>query len=1497
MKANSWGALKPKVKSMEYTILKPRKALNKAFLKVKPSRVDIERFKVNMMGFLDGINEGESEEFHKNLLTDFLKKTYYDEKHFINTKGRNDLVIHIGKDARSSVGVIIETKNPTNKNEMLRIDHINTKALQELLLYYLRERITNKNLEIRQLIATNFHEWFIFDAQVFEKLFAQNKELVGLFQDFEEGRLGGIKTEYFYKEIAARFIKFAGNDLSFTHINLVEYGGILRGTQKGKDAKLIPLFKGFSPEHLLKLPFSNDSNTLDRRFYSELLHIIGLTERKEKGKKLIERKQEGDRDAGSLIENAVVQLDSLDKVSRLENPRQYGASHEERIFSVALELAITWINRVLFLKLLEAQLISCHKGDRSYAFLNSGKVGTYDGLNSLFFQVLARTSDERSAEMQEIFGKVPYLNSSLFEPTGIEHDCLFISQIEDQSLSIHTSTVLKDANGKKRTGDKDALEYLFEFLDAYDFTSEGAEDIQEDNKALINASVLGLIFEKINGYKDGSFFTPGFITMYMCRDSIRRTVLQKFNETKRWGCETIDQLYDRIDDKAEANEIINSLKLCDPAVGSGHFLVSALNEIIALKSDLKILLDRDGKTLRDYQVEIVNDELIVMDDDGGLFEYNPKSVESQRIQEALFHEKQTIIENCLFGVDINPNSVKICRLRLWIELLKNAYYKNESELETLPNIDINIKRGNSLISRFALDADLKQALKKSKWNISSYRLAVMSYRNARSKEEKRGLEKLIDDIKSGFEAEIYSNDKRIVKLKKLRGESFKLTNQIEMFELSKREKSARNKSIKKLTIDIAKLDAEIEEIKTNKIYEDAFEWRFEFPEVLDDKGDFIGFDCIIGNPPYIRQEEFKEIKSYLKQNYTTFTGTADLYVYFIELGMRCLGKGGTFNFITPNKWMRVAYGKLLRNFIKEHQINSILDFGDLPVFEEATTYPCILSIDKSAPKMAFRSANITTLNYPEGLPAYIEETKMKLPCENLLEEGWQLEKPKVFAFMKKLHASGTPLSEYVEGRFYRGITTGCNEAFVIDSETRSRLISEDPKSEEIIKPYLRGRDVKRWYSASADLWLIFPRRGIAINSYPAVKKYLSVYKNRLMPGVKGGRKAGSYEWYEIQDNIAYWQEFQKPKIVSTKISIRPTFALDLEGCYLGNTSYLCPVSTGSGNYILGLLNSMLFFAYAKKVFVEKQNGWFEVQPEKLGLFPIPSATLAQQFEIVTMVERILALKQDNPDTDVSELEAEINQLVYKLYDLTPDEIAIVEASAPVPKKTKPLLKEKVLPELKKLGNYFSYDDVKAHLAKIAEAKVPASTLKNYLSKFVEDGVLFDAGKGWYSNLSESLELSAELLHEITKLLSKQFPLLDVSCWSTEQINPFMHHLLARYVTFVYTSLDAVEIVGDALRDAGYSVLVNPVAAEIEKSYTKIENPVVVRPSVTKEPTAVSGVAPPEKLLVDLLFENNKLSIMEPSEAAEVVKKAVQAGRVNMAALQSYAKRRRVSVDL
>ncbi len=1259
----------------------PQQALNKAFLKVKPNRLDIERFKVNLVQLLDGINETASEEFHKNLVIDFLKKTYYDPSFFINTKENIDLAIHNGNKPESPVGVLIEAKKPTNKLEMVTKERLNAKALQELVLYYLRERISYNNLEIKHLAITNINEWFLFDAQTFDRLFAQNKGLVQQFKEFEKGRLAETKTDFFYKQIAEPFIASIVEEIEFTYFNLQQYRKFL--TDESDVRELIALFKLLSPEHLLKLPFANDSNSLDKRFYSELLHIIGLTETKEGGKKLIERNQEGKRHSGTLIEDTIIQLDSLDKMSRLDKPTQYGATHQERLFQVALELAITWVNRILFLKLLEAQLITYHKSDKqnaatSFAFLNTQKIKTYDDLNSLFFQVLARTHADRNEDVKKAFEKVPYLNSSLFEPTEMEQVTLFISNLkDDKAIPVYPQTVLKDTQGKRQTGTMPTLHYLFAFLDAYDFGAEGGIDIQEENKSLINASVLGLIFEKINGYKDGSFFTPGFITMYMCRETIRKAVVQKLNEAKGWNCQTFDELKEDVQEEIRsgnrkevrkvANEIISSIKIVDPAVGSGHFLVSALNELIAIKSELKILVDANLEPISSHTIEVVNDELVVTNLDGALFEYNPYDKESQRIQETLFHEKQRIIENCLFGVDLNPNSVKICRLRLWIELLKNAYYKTNAlnqgtrELETLPNIDINIKCGNSLVSRFALDTDLTQALRKGKkWTIEAYKIAIDTYRNAENKEQKREMERLIADIKSDFRSEISRSDPKMKRKAQLAGELYNLTMQQDLFEESPKDKKLRLAKIEKVEATLNKLEDEIEEIKTNKIYDNAFEWRFEFPDVLNDDGDFVGFDVVIGNPPYIRQEEFSELKPYLLDTFQKAgTGTADLCVYFVELAVNVLKDEGEFAFIIPNKWMRAGYGKKLREFVAKYKIHQLIDFGDLPVFEEATTYPSIIQLKKSNSENVFKACNVTSLQFDNGLKNYLNENQILVNVDELSPEGWTLSDTKIQALLSKLKRKGKPLGEYVNGKIFRGVLTGLNEAFVIDKETRDRLIAEDAKSEEVIKPFLAGRDIKRYQTPIADKYLIFTRRGVDIERYPAIYKYLFQFKERLEPKPKNfigewrGRKSGSYKWFEIQDAVDYYDEFEKPKVMLPDISLKCEALIDeSEGLYSVNTAYIIPELTRSD---LGILNSKLTLFFYSNLSQTIRGGYFRFIRQYLIQIPMIQTNILEGY-----VEQIIELKKQNPAADTTDLESQIDQLVYQLYELTEEEIKIVE---------------------------------------------------------------------------------------------------------------------------------------------------------------------------------------------------------------------------------------------
>lgn len=1230
-------------------LLSPRKALNVAFLRVKPLRDNIETFKENLIKLLDQINVAESEEFHKNIVSKFLDTTYYSPNHYLNTKGRNDLVIHNGKEAKSSVGVIIEAKSPTNKAEFPKVNQLNSKALQEIVLYYLRERITHKNLEIKHLIITNIYEWFIFDATIFEKNFAQNKSFVKQFTDFEEGRLSGKKTDFFYKEIAEPFIETLKNELIFTHFDLREYEKPLRNIDKNDDKTLIALYKVLSPEHLLKLPFANDSNSLDKAFYAELLHIIGLTETKIGGKKLIDRPAISERNSGAILENTIVQLDSLDKIARLEKPQSFGDTMSERLFNVGLELTITWINRILFLKLLEAQLVAYHRNNPAYSFLNLSKICDFDSLNSLFFSVLARKPADRHPDVQEAFKFVPYLNSSLFEVSDIEDRTIVVSNLQDdKTLPILASTVLTDNKGKKRTGRLNTLEYLFAFLEAYDFASEGSEDIQEDNKRLINASVLGLIFEKINGYKDGSFFTPGFITMYMCRETIRRAVLQKFNlhhhpAEQQPKYKNLDEVYDAIGQdfsKKEANEIINSLKICDPAVGSGHFLVSALNEIIAIKSELKILLDREGKTLRDYVVKVVNDELIVTDDDNKLFEYHFQNQESQRVQETLFHEKQTIIENCLFGVDINPNSVKICRLRLWIELLKNAYYvkgeketgeknanKNSSfppvslspQLETLPNIDINIKCGNSLISRFGLATDMKQALQKTKWNIDTYKNAVDTYRNAKSKDEKREMERLIKDIKSDFSTEINKNDVLIKDFNKKNNELYTLVNQVSLFETDT-EKIQKDLKISRLEKEIEQINAKIEDIKSNKIYENAFEWRFEFPEVLNNDGDFVGFDVVIGNPPYLGIEDISvDYRRFYEKLFVTATGRFDLYSLFIERAMQIKSPKSILTYIIPGKFLNNKQFALARRiFCENHGVNVIKI--DEKVFDEAQVDSVII---ENYPDL---KGKYNALKLSSQTSEFLSETDL----QNILMDKEVIFRLEVDSQIDEL--IGKIENDILRVKEIADVKDGIVAGVVKD------ILYVDSKLDEDCKKLYFGKHLSRYNLSDTNIW---------VNYKPV--EMMEEEVNR-----KGGKRTGLW----MRDE----RIFNRDKILSRFVAKEIIATYDDENRYYEHTLHSTHITDKrfKTKYILALFNSQLLKFYYRKTNSQGGDIFPQVRISSVENLPIKLASEEVQNKFIEKVNQIIKLKQTDNQTDTTILERQIDKMVYELYDLTEEEIGVIE---------------------------------------------------------------------------------------------------------------------------------------------------------------------------------------------------------------------------------------------
>jgi hypothetical protein len=471
------------------------------------------------------------------------------------------------------------------------------------------------------------------------------------------------------------------------------------------------------------------------------------------------------------------------------------------------------------------------------------------------------------------------------------------------------------------------------------------------------------------------------------------------------------------------------------------------------------------------------------------------------------------------------------------------------------------------------------------------------------------------------------------------------------------------------------LEAEKAAVEANRIYEGAFEWRFEFPEVLDENGNYQGFDVVIGNPPYIRQEELGDFKLYLQKHFQTYAGTADLFVYFIERGIQLLKSNGDFIYIVPNKWMRAGYGKALRSWLKNLQIRQLIDFGDLPVFEEATTYPLILDITKVHLQIPSKAALMTSLKFDNSLEKTISEKAFNINVSELKDEGWSLSKPAKNNLLEKIKSVSVPLDKYVNGRIYRGVLTGLNEAFVIDEATKNRLITQDPKSNNIIKPFLAGRDIKRYQQPKVRNYILFIpwhfplHEDISIKgasklaeeefekNYPAVFNYLKGYKslhesrNKTETGIR-------YEWYALQRCAAsYYQEFDCPKIVVPAIVQRASYAYDKEKYYGNDKTTIIPTED---MYLLGILNSKVVDFFFKQIGATKQGGFYEYKPVYLSQLPIAKTSTEVKSLIEGKVILILEAKKANSNADTSVLEKEIDQLVYELYGLTEEEIAIVE---------------------------------------------------------------------------------------------------------------------------------------------------------------------------------------------------------------------------------------------
>lgn len=1220
---------------------------------------------------------------------------------------RNPNIDLVLKHQDGSFGALWEVKQPSNKAEMMSMETPNTKALHELVAYYLRAR-DQKQVQIHHLLATDTRKVFLISEAAFDRWIPQS---------IRKGVTSWDENDYTtgqaYKRIK-EVLSTHEDPLQVVEIDLLEsafqtaMAAFKDGTSTDEDQlKVTTVYKLLSPAHLLLQQIANDGNILNKPFYEELLYLMGLEERKEKNIVTIGRCAPERRQFGSLLESTLEAFSSKLNLETVREtvldrylPQGIDKNHHEAREHLAMALVLLWINRILFLKLLEGQLIAFHPDELdAYRFLRYDKetVFDFDDLETLFLSIMAVAHEDRNPRLQTSrYQRLPYLNSALFEHTEIEKATITIGSLPDRIS-------LPRMKGSKIQLDPEPhcfVEYLLLFLEAHNFGAGSAAPTRKEDQPIITPAVLGLVFEKINGYRDGSVYTPGWVTEYICRTTLRHAMVTQFNEMFGWNAQSFSELQTEVraylhntpkpQAYKELNNAVNTLRVLDPAVGSGHFLVSALNELLLAKYELGILCEceprkesegeigqRDYTRLLKADLAVENDELIIRNEHTEPHRYLAKHRPSvQIIQQTLFHEKQDLIENCLFGVDLNANSVEICRLRLWIELLKHAYYKTTDHgdrLETLPNIDINIKAGDSLVERILLpdnpgfkgnkDVGVANFLRK---NLQDYRFSVMAYKGSKNKVQKAEAAIALTRIRNESRTLNPIEDKVYQAMKKAEEHGANIMNQAKFDGQS--EEAVRSLTVAKERFE--KADEAWQ--KQRKLYGRALEYAFEFPEVLDEDGAFLGFHAVIGNPPYIQIQSLQpEGRKAIYQRTTpqTYTATGDLYISFIERGEQLLRPGGELGMIIQNKWMRSNYGVSFRTWLGERQLRTLLDFGDLPVFPNVTAYPLIISLKKAPPTPETQVIATLVPALPEGkegLHAIVEELTAGAtqPQSALVASGFSLGSGAEAALLAKLRAGGTPLGEYVNGQIYRGVLTGLNEAFVIDGATRARLIAEDGRSAEVIKPMVRGRDVKRYVTPAATQFLILFPKGSTIDQfgklseaeafarmqaeYSSVMGWLSSFEERAR---KRGDK-GDY-WWELRA-CDYYDKFEAPKIVYQVFQVAPLFTLSLDVCYCNNATYIMPIKSFE---LIAVLNSKIGWHQIKIFCAFIQNG-YQLMWDYFKNIYIPPMTDAQKATLSDLAAR----RMDAVEPEASELDAEIDALVYALYDLTAEEIAVVEGS-------------------------------------------------------------------------------------------------------------------------------------------------------------------------------------------------------------------------------------------
>ncbi|EAJ4538341.1 class I SAM-dependent DNA methyltransferase [Campylobacter jejuni] len=1235
---------------MHFTLLNEKDFFNPYYRKKQIIQNEFDIFNKALMQYLERLESSQSENedyLVANALSPFLTMLNFKTHIKTKQKGKSEIDLSISKDEFSKdLEVLIEAKKPNSK-EFITHTKVNSKALHETILYYFRNR--EYSFSLKFIIITDFYKFYIFKISEFEELFYKNPSFKKLFEEFcNPNSLFKGNTEEFYKEVA-KLIENSKENLKGFLIDLT----FLKDKQKSNFKNLASIYKTFHRDFLLSEFNPNDANSLNNAFYKELLYILGLCESKQNSKLIIAKSEESKEEQGTFYTAINSKL-------------------KEENFETILKLLILWLNRILFLKLIESNLVRFND-DKNLKFLNFKKIPDFDKLSELFFEVLAK---EKSTRKKSEFAYLPYLNSSLFEKQSIENTLEISSLSNDLKLFYYKNTVLKDDKCKAKKGQVGLLEYLFEFLDSFDFGSDDEQSEILSQKELISSSVLGNVFEKLNGYKEGSFYTPSFITSYMCKESITKVVLDKFNAQFDLDAKDISELRKslRKEDKKAQKELLNSIKICDPAVGSGHFLVSALNVMLSIYDELN-LFDEE------FYLEVQNDEILITGRKGEFIEYKrPKTPKDKAhlIQQELFHTKKDIIENNLFGVDINPNSCEITKLRLWIELLKHSFYQsfddgNYHDLKTLPNIDINIKCGNSLVSYFETGKSLSH-YPNIKERMGKYKRIVKDYKEG-FYTDKSHINQEIKNLKISFKnfcfadkfkKEMKSFNDKCEKYSKKYGNflavddenlKFFVSANLTLFDFDEKEATKEFANLKKEYDNIFNLESN-----------HPFEWRFEFPEILDDDGNFKGFDLIIGNPPYIKENDNKDLFTNTKK-LRTYQGKMDIWYHFVGRGFDILKNNGYLAFIATNNWVTNSGAKKLRNIVlEESQILSLVDFSSFMVFDSASIQTMIMQFQKIKPpkNYEFHFAKITTQTpiYEDVINLLKNEKtqnneilSINLTPKKFIDKTLNFTKSDYEELFNKIQKYGKFYLE--ESEVAQGIVPAIDEAFVIKDKN---VFSKNEQC--FIKEYYTGLSGK-FYSSFTDKYLIYlsnKNYSGNLDDLPNLKQHFQKYKEILKESKIKYKTPNKPYFYLHREREEKFFKKGEEKIISQVRCIEPIFVYSNENFYGSRALFFIQTCRINLKYLTGVLNSKLI-AFWLKHKGKIQGNLFKIDKEPLLNIPVVNINSKNEKlanKLISLVDEILKVKEQDKNANTQELENKINSLVYKLYNLTEEEIKIIE---------------------------------------------------------------------------------------------------------------------------------------------------------------------------------------------------------------------------------------------